>query len=77
MSAAIPVRRPIPSQPESRVNQTSPAQNTLPDQQQERSIHEQIAQLAYVLWERRGKFHGSPEQDWFEAEKQVLATAKH
>jgi hypothetical protein len=34
--------------------------------------HESIARLAYALWEARGYQPGSPEQDWFEAERQLL-----
>jgi len=32
----------------------------------------QIAELAYQLWEKRGRPHGSDLQDWVEAEKIVL-----
>jgi hypothetical protein len=32
-----------------------------------------IAELAYALWEARGGPHGSPQQDWFEAEQRVAA----
>lgn len=35
--------------------------------------HEQIARLAYALWEERGRVEGSPEQDWFGAERQLRA----
>lgn len=28
-----------------------------------------IANLAYALWQQRGSPNGSPDQDWFEAEK--------
>ena len=31
--------------------------------------HEQIEWLAYKLWEKRGKPIGSPEVDWFRAER--------
>lgn len=31
--------------------------------------HARIAVLAYGLWESRGKPYGSPEVDWYEAEK--------
>ena len=30
-----------------------------------------IARVAYKLWEERGRPEGSPEVDWFEAERQL------
>jgi hypothetical protein len=33
------------------------------------SRHEFVARLAYQLWERRGMPLGSPEIDWFAAER--------
>jgi len=36
------------------------------------SAHEEIAQLAYRYWEARGRPIGSPEDDWFRAEQEVL-----
>ena len=36
--------------------------------------HEQIAVLAYALWEARGCPEGSPETDWFEAEQELTAS---
>jgi hypothetical protein len=30
--------------------------------------HDEIARLAYELWERRGRPLGSPEVDWYAAE---------
>ena len=33
--------------------------------------HEQIALLAYALWEARGCPEGSPEVDWFQAEQEL------
>jgi len=35
-------------------------------------VHEEIAQLAYHYWELRGRPLGSPEDDWFRAEQEVL-----
>jgi Protein of unknown function (DUF2934) len=37
---------------------------------------ENIANLAYVLWERRGCLHGSPDQDWREAEGQLRQSSE-
>jgi hypothetical protein len=34
---------------------------------------EQIANLAYHIWEARGCQGGSPEEDWLAAERQLLA----
>ena len=33
--------------------------------------HLDLANLAYHLWERRGGADGSPEQDWYEAERLI------
>ena len=33
----------------------------------EAEIHEEIARLAFQLWQKRGCPEGSPEQDWFDA----------
>jgi hypothetical protein len=33
--------------------------------------HRLTEQLAYELWERRGRPHGSSEIDWFAAEKSL------
>ncbi len=35
-------------------------------------VHDEIAQLAYQYWEARGRPLGSPEDDWFRAEQEVL-----
>jgi len=32
---------------------------------------EQIAKLAYTLWQQRGSPEGSPEEDWFRAEEKL------
>ena len=39
------------------------------------NVHELTARLAYQLWEHRGRPFGSPEVDWFAAEK-ALASAQ-
>ena len=35
--------------------------------------HEFVAKLAYKLWEQRGRPLGSPEVDWFAAERAVYS----
>jgi hypothetical protein len=35
----------------------------------------QIAGVAYTLWESRGCPIGSPEEDWFKAERELASTA--
>jgi hypothetical protein len=36
--------------------------------------HEVISKLAYHLWEKRGRPFGSPEVDWFTAEKTLASS---
>lgn len=38
--------------------------------------HEQIARLAYALWEARGCQGGNPEEDWRQAEMQLRLTVQ-
>jgi hypothetical protein len=35
--------------------------------------YEEVARLAHSYWEARGCVGGSPEQDWFRAEREVKA----
>lgn len=41
-------------------------------QQLSKEQHEQTERLAYHLWEGRGRPLGSPEDDWFRAEQEVM-----
>lgn len=36
----------------------------------------EIAQLAYSYWEQRGRTHGTPWEDWFRAEKELIERRK-
>ncbi len=36
--------------------------------------HEFVAKLAYQLWEERGRPFGSPEVDWFAAERAAYSS---
>ena len=38
------------------------------------SRHEFVAKVAYKLWEERGHPFGSPEVDWFAAERAVYSS---
>jgi Protein of unknown function (DUF2934) len=42
----------------------------------ERSMNQDIAKLAYALWQQRGCPYGSPEFDWFEAEQTLSGAPK-
>ena len=57
-----------------------PNESRTPDKQQPMELtpdflgedrHEFVAKLAYKLWEGRGRPFGSPEVDWFAAERSV------
>ncbi|HLK64100.1 MAG TPA: DUF2934 domain-containing protein [Bryobacteraceae bacterium] len=39
--------------------------------------HEEIAVLAHALWEARGCPEGSPDEDWFQAAKELRARAEN
>jgi Protein of unknown function (DUF2934) len=39
--------------------------------------HEEIAKLAYTLWQQRGCPDGSAEFDWFLAEEKLLQSVEH
>lgn len=39
--------------------------------------HEEVARLAYLMWERRGGNGGSPEEDWLQAERQLMELSQN
>ena len=45
---------------------------TTPSPEEPVSNHEKIALLAYKYWEERGCPGGSPQEDWFRAEREIL-----
>jgi len=51
---------------------TASPETSMPSDQPQ-PTHEQIVSLAYVLWQQRGCPDGSPDEDWFTAEKELLA----
>jgi Protein of unknown function (DUF2934) len=40
-----------------------------------RVTHQQIAELAHSFWSSRGHSYGSPEDDWFRAERELTLAA--
>ena len=44
---------------------------TEPQPEMESSLEQEVANLAYALWQQRGCPEGSSEQDWFEAEEMM------
>lgn len=42
----------------------------------EDTIQNEIARLAYLLWEARGGVGGSAEEDWLRAEQEILARSR-
>jgi hypothetical protein len=40
------------------------------------ATHEEIATLAYSLWQARGYPEGTPDEDWLNAEKALKAKAE-
>lgn len=51
--------------PARKISNTGSSPNTPP-------AHEEIARLAYLYWEARGRPIGSPEEDWLRAEQDLL-----
>jgi hypothetical protein len=56
-------------------------QNTIPDgeapSRREQSFVEQIRQLAYKLYEARGREHGHDFDDWVQAEAEIIGAKTH
>ncbi|HTW66487.1 MAG TPA: DUF2934 domain-containing protein [Bryobacteraceae bacterium] len=53
-----------------------PEQNEVPAHHPlvpEHPDHEEIARRAYELWCERGCLHGNPQEDWYRAERELLA----
>lgn len=53
---------------------SSQATKLTPTPEEPLSFQEQVAILAYHLWQERGCPEGSPEIDWLEAEQELQTT---
>jgi hypothetical protein len=51
--------------------------NSIPADSQRPITHQQIAELAHSYWTSRGHAHGSSEDDWFRAERQLTGAANN
>jgi len=65
-----PTNKP-PTKPRGAQVRVANRQNLVVDNPPSGGSEEQVAQLAYQLWQTRGCPIGSPEQDWFQAEQQL------
>jgi len=46
------------------------------NEEADKPLYQQIAELAHALWQERGSPQGSPEEDWFTAERQIKQRRK-
>jgi len=58
-------------EPESNTSKPTPAVGGSQTQPSGTSMQEDIARLAYALWQQRGCPSGSAEHDWFAAEEKL------
>ena len=61
----------LPEQGNEQIDQTQHVPAFRQETAVERARSEEIARLAYVLWQQRGCPAGSAETDWLEAEQQL------
>jgi hypothetical protein len=58
-----------------RQGQTAVPEKSMASQTQQATLEEQVALRAYQLYEQRGRVDGFAEQDWLQAETEVLQAA--
>ena len=71
MGATVTVSLGIVRERDSRKNKPTLMEDASESDTSKTSIREDLANLAYVLWQRRGCPHGSPEVDWLHAERKL------
>ena len=72
MAETVNKKTKAPAKPRAKAAKTSPvAEITAPPA----PTREQIAQLAHRFWAERGWHHGSAEQDWLRAERELRGMA--
>lgn len=63
-------------EPEKKMNQPAATADAYQSQPSAASMQEEIARLAYTLWQQRGCPTGSAEFDWFAAEEKLLESVQ-
>jgi hypothetical protein len=66
----------LPRVPRRRTAQPTSEESVALTAASEDTIRNEIALLAYSLWEARGVVGGSPEEDWLRAEQEILARSR-
>jgi hypothetical protein len=76
--SAMMTTKPGSTQREPESNMRKPAATAATSQSQPSgaSMQEDIARLAYTLWQQRGCPNGSAEFDWFAAEEKLLESVE-
>jgi cytoskeletal protein RodZ len=49
--------------------------DSLAEMQRSAPTYEEVAQRAYLLWQQRGCPNGNADEDWFQAERQLMSAA--
>ena len=68
MTAPAPAKKVVPAPTPTAV---LPSESFAPTDISEQRSSQDIAALAYELWQARGCPDGSPEEDWFKAERKL------
>jgi len=56
------------------IRQAESPEMSAPSTELRLTTHEQLASLAYALWQARGCPEGSPDTDWRQAEQELTAS---
>ena len=63
---------PITERKSETANPNRPTVQAVRSHESEALTHDQVAKLAYALWQQRGCPYGSPDFDWLEAEQKLV-----
>ena len=69
--AAVKVRKPSLAQTEPRKRASPQLSEAVAQESDLSRYHEEIALLAYLLWEESGRHHGNHEENWFRAQEEI------